>query len=262
MQRFIRRISSSFLPRPDRPWREDGTFVAYALISTCLTRSDTCDDPTPRFTATSTAPQIQIGRKRRFSVTEPDEESLPSTPKKHRAESEEGEGSVATPQESPLSPTQEGVKEVTKGVEDVNIGEGKEAADTASDATAIPLLESPGLEVRTEASESTGPQAEEPEPVATPLDTHVVETGAPVEIATEEMKEVANGDLTPPADEVRKEGVEGRNEGEETLVTHAGALQEGEETSTSPSVDDLVSSQGPTELRDEAVEPAGQGEDS
>ncbi|KAH8097084.1 hypothetical protein BXZ70DRAFT_310523 [Cristinia sonorae] len=116
MYKLIRRISSSFFPRPDRPWSED---------------------------ATSTAPQI--GRKRRYSSTEPEEdESSSSAPKRHRLDAIQPEEDV------------EAVKEVTRGVQGVEIEEGEKVADTqAADgpavaAAAIPLPDSPTLEAQEE----------------------------------------------------------------------------------------------------------------
>ncbi|KAI8989140.1 hypothetical protein BD414DRAFT_507528 [Trametes punicea] len=128
MYKLIRRISSSFFPRPDRPWSED---------------------------ATSTAPQI--GRKRRLSTNEREERETTPSAKKHRAESE------ATPEsergQSPAAATgreTEEVKEVTKGVREVELEDGKPSAlETtegvadekigAEEAAAVPLPDSPEL---------------------------------------------------------------------------------------------------------------------
>lgn len=112
-------------------------------------------------TATSTAPQI--GRKRRLSTSEPDErESTPA--KRHRAESEATQDGQR--EESPAGAQQaketEEVKEVTKGVREVELDdEGKpkeieipaEEAQTqttetttaadAEEAAAVPLPDSP-----------------------------------------------------------------------------------------------------------------------
>ncbi|KAH9947796.1 hypothetical protein B0H21DRAFT_661150, partial [Amylocystis lapponica] len=115
MYKLIRRISSSFFPRPDRPWSED---------------------------ATSSAPQI--GRKRRLSTTEPDEPS-PSV-KKHRAESPEGSDDASQRDASPSRPGKEteGVKQVTKGVREVELEEGnRRDAPADADAAAVPLPDSP-----------------------------------------------------------------------------------------------------------------------
>ncbi|KAI0372502.1 hypothetical protein BV20DRAFT_1062182 [Pilatotrama ljubarskyi] len=127
MYKLIRRISSSFFPRPDRPWSED---------------------------ATSTAPQI--GRKRRLSTDEHEERETTPSAKKHRADSE-----VAPEREREPSPVRPGketeeVKEVTKGVRDVELEEGKAASSkpaeeesqtqtSAEVAATVPLPESPEL---------------------------------------------------------------------------------------------------------------------
>ncbi|KAI0922538.1 hypothetical protein AcV5_009483 [Taiwanofungus camphoratus] len=123
MYKLLRRISSSFFPRPDRPWSED---------------------------ATSTAPQI--GRKRRLSTTEPDEPS----PLAKKRRDEPGGVSEDEPQRetSPCRPGKEteGVKEVTKGVRDVELEGGKTSDSSAhADAAAIPLPESPILQATQEA---------------------------------------------------------------------------------------------------------------
>ncbi|KAI0772845.1 hypothetical protein BD413DRAFT_430483, partial [Trametes elegans] len=138
MYKLIRRISSSFFSRPDRPWSED---------------------------ATSTAPQI--GRKRRLSTDEAEErETTPST-KKHRAESE-----VVTEGEREQSPAHrsketEEVKEVTEGVREVELEDGKataalptegDADSKTEEAAAVPLPDSPELKP----SENTQTTQEEP----------------------------------------------------------------------------------------------------
>ncbi|KIM92235.1 hypothetical protein PILCRDRAFT_810268 [Piloderma croceum F 1598] len=94
-QNLVRRISGSILPRSDRPWSED---------------------------ATSNAPTI--GRKRRLSTPGEDEEE------ENTAKRAKGEDGTLTRNESPSQPvalvneTAE-VKEVTQGVDDVELEEGK-----------------------------------------------------------------------------------------------------------------------------------------
>ncbi|OCH94592.1 hypothetical protein OBBRIDRAFT_710117, partial [Obba rivulosa] len=119
MYKLIRRISNSFFPRPDRPWNED---------------------------ATSNAPQI--GRKRRLSADEHDDD-VPSSAKKHRRESVEAADEPALREEPSVRAGKdtEGVKEVTKGVREVELDE----RDTPStsvppEATAVPLPDSPTLQ--------------------------------------------------------------------------------------------------------------------
>ncbi|KZT64330.1 hypothetical protein DAEQUDRAFT_653782, partial [Daedalea quercina L-15889] len=131
MYKLIRRISSSFFPRPDRPWSED---------------------------ATSTAPQI--GRKRRLSSTEPEPE--PSA-KKQRSESADIPGSAqATREETPARTGKEAeepeVKAVTKGVKEVELVD--EPAASTEFAAAVPLPDSPTLQPTQEAEE-VKPEADE-----------------------------------------------------------------------------------------------------
>lgn len=110
------------------------------------------------FTATSTAPQI--GRKRRFSSTEPDDdEPSTSAPKRHRLDPTEAE------QNDPSSSRREegeGVGEVTKGVQEVEIGKEMDSSiidpkssevPAVAAAAAIPLPESPVLEAQKEAAD-------------------------------------------------------------------------------------------------------------
>lgn len=114
MFKFIRRVSTSFLPRPDRPWRDD---------------------------ATSNAPTI--GRKRCFSFVEDDDDGSASTSvKKLRGDSTQAEGS--TPPIPADSDKKEGedVKSVTQGVKDVELDEKK--LDSPCGPDEIPLPDSPG----------------------------------------------------------------------------------------------------------------------
>ncbi|KAL7284595.1 hypothetical protein ACG7TL_001889 [Trametes sanguinea] len=152
MYKIIRRISSSFFPRPDRPWSED---------------------------ATSTAPQI--GRKRRLSTEEHEERETTPSAKKHRTESDAAPDTAR--EQSPAEPGKETeeVKEVTEGVREVELEDGKTsgAAVTedvstektgAEEAAAVPLPESPELKPAEDVDKS------EPEPVAE--DTSASESSA------------------------------------------------------------------------------------
>ncbi|KAG6830197.1 hypothetical protein H0H92_001784 [Tricholoma furcatifolium] len=118
MFNLIRRISYSVIPRPDRPWAED---------------------------ATSNAPTK--GKKRRLSTTEremdadADESSLRK--KKIRGELPDLEG--RTESEVPSSPAPEtpvdttGVKEVTKGVKEVDLSKSDQpATDIAPETVPLP----------------------------------------------------------------------------------------------------------------------------
>ncbi|KAF9238998.1 hypothetical protein BU15DRAFT_47150 [Melanogaster broomeanus] len=116
MFKFIRRVSTSLLSRPDRPWRDD---------------------------ATSNAPTI--GRKRRFSVTEhDDDEPASSTAKKAKeepiqldAESESTAGESSNGEATPIIEG-EGVKEVTEGVKEVDLEDKEGALSTRPEGVPLP----------------------------------------------------------------------------------------------------------------------------
>ncbi|KAG8216023.1 hypothetical protein J3R82DRAFT_8017 [Butyriboletus roseoflavus] len=136
MFQFIRRVSASLLPRPDRPWRDD---------------------------ATSHAPTI--GRKRRYSDTEQDDNDSPSsTAKKSKNDlvKPDTECDSASEGESPKGdavPPVEGreVKAVTKGVKEVDL-EDKDKVDDAS------LIQPEGVPLPDSPSGSPEPESESPEP--------------------------------------------------------------------------------------------------
>lgn len=114
MFQFLRRVSTSFLPRPDRPWRED---------------------------ATSNAPTI--GRKRRFSITDhDDEEEFGSlSGKKPKTEAMLLDGVEASTKDSKEGQIEgEEVKSVTQGVKQVDL---EDTGVQAVEPEAIPLPESP-----------------------------------------------------------------------------------------------------------------------
>ncbi|KAG2347148.1 hypothetical protein BDR05DRAFT_958616 [Suillus weaverae] len=113
MFKFIRRVSSSFLPRPDRPWRDD---------------------------ATSNAPTI--GRKRRFSfVDDDDDDSASTSVKKIRGDSTQAEGSTLPIPAVSDKKEGEDVKSVTQGVKDVELDEKK--LDSSFGPEEVPLPDSP-----------------------------------------------------------------------------------------------------------------------
>ncbi|KAI0827405.1 hypothetical protein BC628DRAFT_1338379 [Trametes gibbosa] len=167
MYKIIRRISSSFFPRPDRPWSED---------------------------ATSTAPQI--GRKRRLSTDEHEERETTPSMKKQRADPElelEGQGS-----QSPTQPTKETeeVKEVTRGVGEVELEDSKSASisQTAAeasikaaveDAAAVPLPDSPELKP-VEEETAVDPVTDETSESQTSTSTHDVDPTPETDIAVVE----------------------------------------------------------------------------
>lgn len=120
MFKFLRRVSTSFLSRPDRPWRED---------------------------VTSNAPTI--GRKRRFSFINHDdeEEEFGSiNGKRPRTEAMQLDGVEASTKDSDKERTEgEEVKFVTKGVKQVDLEDtGVQAPPVHPEA--IPLPESPSLQ--------------------------------------------------------------------------------------------------------------------
>lgn len=129
MFKFIRRVSTSFLPRPDRPWRDD---------------------------ATSNAPTI--GRKRRFSFVDDDDDSTSTSVKKSRGDTAQAEGSA--PPIPAVSDKTEGedVKSVTQGVKDVELDE---KSDSSSGPEEVPLPDSPGRTLQPETEEAaTAPEEE------------------------------------------------------------------------------------------------------
>ncbi|KAF8452488.1 hypothetical protein L210DRAFT_846212 [Boletus edulis BED1] len=144
MFQFIRRFSGSFLPRPDRPWRDD---------------------------ATSHAPTI--GRKRRHSVTEQDRDGSASISKRTKndivkpdteCDSVSGGGS---PEGDAISPVEgQDVKGVTEGVKEVDL-EDKLKVEVASSIwpEGIPLPDSPSAspEPESESQEPESPQSDEVE---------------------------------------------------------------------------------------------------
>ena len=136
MYKILRRVSGSFLPRPDRPWTED---------------------------ATSNAPTV--GRKRRIDDDDSDEAQPRASTSMKRSRPETDTTAAAVdpanvalpPDASDLSPVEEhregeDVKDVTKGVEEVEL----------QDATlaAAGVVASSGVDVATsvESEPSTQPE--------------------------------------------------------------------------------------------------------
>ncbi|KAI6132922.1 hypothetical protein EV401DRAFT_1821087, partial [Pisolithus croceorrhizus] len=132
MFKFLRRVSTSFLPRPDRPWRED---------------------------ATSNAPTVS--RKRRFSIIDHDEEEFGSVSgKKPKTEAMQLDGVEASTKDGDEGRAEgEEVKFVTKGVKQVDL-EDTVVQGPPAHPEAIPLPESPSPQpVTLESTEkSEGPQ--------------------------------------------------------------------------------------------------------
>ncbi|OBZ76713.1 hypothetical protein A0H81_03227 [Grifola frondosa] len=137
MYKFIRRISNSFFPRPDRPWSED---------------------------ATSTSPQI--GHKRRHSSTEPDGLDSLRSLKKKREESMVPSDSTSLRDDSPSRPGKETeeVKDVTEGVREVDLKDRPSLPVSAPlDASVVPLPDSPVLQATRQAQETSVEQDPSPE---------------------------------------------------------------------------------------------------
>ncbi|KAH7915942.1 hypothetical protein BJ138DRAFT_827978 [Hygrophoropsis aurantiaca] len=120
MFKFIRRVSTSLLPRPDRPWRDD---------------------------ATSNAPTI--GRKRRFSLTDHDDDPITTSPNAKKVKGEsveaeaEGESTFVEASSSPKEGEAEDVKSVTRGVEEVELGDNQKDDKSTLQPEGIPLPASP-----------------------------------------------------------------------------------------------------------------------
>ncbi|TFY54842.1 hypothetical protein EVJ58_g8621 [Rhodofomes roseus] len=135
MYKLIRRISSSFFPRPDRPWSED---------------------------ATSSAPQI--GRKRRLSSTEPD---LEPSAKKQRSESADVSDSAQTTREDTPRAHREGDGGARAAVPlpDSPILQPTQEADEVKPESAEEKAEEPVAEATTT---EQSPSAPEDAPAVTP----------------------------------------------------------------------------------------------
>ena len=157
MFQFLRRVSGSLLPRPDRPWRDDGE----CHDPYCTPCNSPCSIRSRRPLATSHAPTI--GRKRRYSVTEQDVDDTASTAKRTKNDlaNPDTEYDSASDRESTKEdavPPVEGqdVKEVTKGVKEVDLEDEDKAADPSSiRPEGVPLPDSP--------SGSPEPESESPE---------------------------------------------------------------------------------------------------
>jgi len=115
MLKLLRRISSSIYPRPDRPWSED---------------------------ATSNAPTI--GRKRRLSDDEDDDVQDAGSTRKRRGQIERQDTSELGELRVKGGETDLGVKEVTRGVKEVELEDKKEGSpaddgkSTAEEASEMP----------------------------------------------------------------------------------------------------------------------------
>lgn len=117
MYKLIRRISSSFFPRPGRPLDE------------------------------SDAEPVQIGRKRRMSTAEPEDEPSPA-PKRIRADTEEASEGAAEEDGAPSQSTNDtqDVKEATEGVRELELVDAAVPGSSgAAEAAAVPLPASPTL---------------------------------------------------------------------------------------------------------------------
>ncbi|KAG1737516.1 uncharacterized protein EDB91DRAFT_1249641 [Suillus paluster] len=175
MFQFIRRVSTSFLPRPDRPWRDD---------------------------ATSNAPTI--GRKRRFSFVEDDDDDSTSTGiKKLRGDSVQAEGSAPPIAAVPDQKEGEDVKSVTQGVEDVELEDKNKKVDTSPGPEEIPLPDSPGgtpqLDINPMEEAVTGPEEEAEEKGAQDdSDTDSVASSSKVVVDEEQPEDDSKDDTKAP----------------------------------------------------------------
>ncbi|KAG6840020.1 hypothetical protein C0991_009551 [Blastosporella zonata] len=189
---IIRRISSSFFPRPDRPWADD---------------------------ATSNAPTK--GKKRRLSSTEREQDQEEDI----RRKKIRGESAVSeVPSEAQGTPQPEtessDVKEVTQGVKTVELSESEPTTTVAPEAVPLPGeeedagdLEEPGVEVSPTVNAQADPASDD---IASSVDgeTGVVGVAHAVADVTSEptagepvVGEKEDADDTPvpaPADETKK----------------------------------------------------------
>jgi len=153
MFKVLRRISSSIYPRPDRPWSDD---------------------------ATSNAPSI--GRKRRMNDEDADEQEMGSSRKRRgqverqdTSSSELGELGVKKVKDTEVD---SGVKQVTRGVKEVELEDKKEESRTDDRKG----------ESEEASSEEALKEIDDESSVATPLDpTHATPTqndGDPSQVVT------------------------------------------------------------------------------
>lgn len=218
MFKFLRRVSTSFLPRPDRPWQED---------------------------ATSNAPTV--GRKRRFSIInhDEDEEEFGSiNGKRPKTEAMQLDGVEASTKDSDKGRTEgEEVKFVTKGVKQVDLEDtGVQAPPVHPEA--IPLPESPSLQPVT--LESTR-KSEEPQRSAGVSEVNAsAESVPPTEVTRNDTKadddSVASSEKQDTHDP--EEEVQGTSGCRETVESHHATTDvEVLPTDSAPSEEAL----GPTE---------------
>lgn len=142
------------------------------------------------------------------------------------------------------------MKEVTKGVQEVGIGDGDKTSDTTSDAAAVPLPDSPGLEPRSEIAGSTEPQEA---PLSDELVLTTEEPKQEVTVISEEAVDVGPEEATQVVGRTEESDKE-RNEKEASLT------KLGEEPPDNAAVvldiDDSVRSQDTHELREETEDAA------
>ncbi|KAI6041521.1 hypothetical protein EDC04DRAFT_3059712 [Pisolithus marmoratus] len=195
MFKFLRRVSTSFLPGPDRPWRED---------------------------ATSNAPTI--GRKRRFSITDHDEEEEFGSirGKKPRTAAMQLDGVEALTKDSKEGQTDgEGVKSVTQGVKQVDLEDTRDQARPAQ-PEAIPLPESPSPQLVT--LESTQEPGEPQHTAEVSEDNTDVESVQPTEDTRNDTRDAETDESTPSCEREEtpdpEEKVQGTQECLETVESH------------------------------------------
>ena len=130
MFKLLRRISSSIYPRPDRPWSDDGaSFLNIVFLRNLI-----------QFIITATSNAPTIGRKRRLSDEDGDGDDVRDAgssrkrrvPLEREDTSELGELRVKGTEIDP------GVKEVTRGVKDVELEDKKEGSTTDGDGKGTP----------------------------------------------------------------------------------------------------------------------------
>jgi hypothetical protein len=122
MFKLLRRISSSIYPRPDRPWSDDGKSLLFVVFCGILYNIIP--------TATSNAPTI--GRKRRISDEDGDDDDVrdAGSSRKRRAPLEREGTSDLGELRVKGTETDPAVKEVTRGVKEVELEDKKEGSAT------------------------------------------------------------------------------------------------------------------------------------
>ena len=207
--------------------------------------------------ATSTAPQI--GQKRRHS-SEDDDEDVPtpsgSGSKRHKASLPKRHEDVKADVESqnqslqiPEAKEGEGVKEVTQGVQEVELEDKSDAVEDVAGAAAVPLPDSPVIKAQSDAA------SPDTTPEETAKDSEVSPEKLPDSSEGSEEVQAVGGDTQPSSDqEVAEATSETPQIGEET-PSSAEAMKTDEESLKAVQEEDIVVDKGDApSIRPEVVE--------